>query len=335
MGKGWDISGAVGSVGKHSGGAGGYVGQVNASNQDGGMEGIKNSFDMISKGIESFSANKLAKEKMGLEKEKFVQDMQIQQAKLDMAKEENVLQQAKYASQMKQQEFENELRVKDDQRKQIKSELEMTDWTNKQAVGDIYRNNIGTITEILDKGTYQDLIGNEDYKTMVAGLAAVDPQGAVQLVTDMYTKKAKMDADKKALGTYALTESLYLEEMPKVVADLDAGKSITEAMEPIKQRFADLYKSGNIDHKAVTEQLKSFMSLVHTYSKKSKPGSQVLSFDQEGNQLDPMTNPGNVARQVDVTSGKVTTVGGKSSGNPLKEMMMQKVMESMNKKKGK
>lgn len=330
----WDISGAQSSVGKHSGGAGGYVGQVNTSKIASPVDGIRNSFDMISRGIDSFSSNRLNQEKLAMQREKFSQDMLMQQQKMDMAKDQNQLQAAKYAAAMKQQEFDNQMKMEDNARKQLKSQIELTNFKDKQALGDLIRTNIGTMTKVLEEGTYEDLVGNEEYQTIVAGLSAADPEAGFKHVNDMLKKKAELDKDKRALGTYTLTEDLYLEEVPNAMAALDSGKSIQEAVEPIRLKIAEMYKTGNVDHKAVTSQLKTILQMLNTYKKKSGSSSSVVSFDAEGNQIDPMINPDSVSRQVNTSTGKVTTVGGKSSGNPLKEMMMQKVMESMNKSKG-
>jgi hypothetical protein len=338
MGAGWDIGGAVGSVGKHSGGAGGFYGQVNSSNQDGGLEGIKNFYSTLSQGMSSLTDNNLAREKMSMEKDKFAQDMQMQQARLDMAKEDNIRQQMVFESQQKQQGFENELKLKNDERQQLKSTLDAIDFRNKEELANTFRDNIGTVTELLAKGDYEALVSDDSYKTVLAGLAGVDPKAALNHINEIHSNIAKEQDNKKAIGTYTLTETMYTEELPRILSDIDSGKSLQESIEPLRRRLADLYKkSGNIDHKAVTEQLKSILSMVQTY--KSKGGaSSVVSFDAAGNKVDPLTNPNGIARQVDVTTGKVTSVGGKSDSGPdygkmFKNEINKKIYDSMQKRK--
>jgi hypothetical protein len=165
---------------------------------------------------------------------------------------------------------------------------------------------------------------------MLSGLAAVDPEAAFKTVTDIHTKQAQELKDQKAASTFKFTSDLYIEELPNVIASIESGKPLNESMEPIRLRLSELYRSGNIDHKAVTEQLKSVMSMLSDYKKKAK-GQGLVSFDESGNVVDPLANPSAVKQQVDPLTGKVSSVGGKSSGNPLKEAMMRKVMESLNK----
>lgn len=312
-------------------GAGGYIGQVNAPSGD-PLDQMTASMGVLGKGMEAFTTARLNRDKMAMEKEKFSQDMSYKQAQLDLNREDNQLNAIKYASAMKQQEFDNQMKMEQNQRAEIKTQLEVTDWKNKEEVANIFRQNIPTITKVLENGTYQDLMASDEYQTMLSGLAVVDPEGAVKQVNTIYKEIAKEKQDKKAIATYGMTESLYVEELPNVMAALDGGKPMNEAIEPIRQKLAALYKSGNIDHKAVTEQLKGIMSMLKSYKSKSGPTS-LVSFDAQGNQVDPLMNPGAVARQVDPRTSKITTPGGSNKKKSLvEELQEMKAMQEQNKK---
>jgi hypothetical protein len=312
-------------------GAGGYYGQANPSNV-GPLDQMTKSMGVLNEGIGAFVDSRISRDKMAMEKEKFAQDMQIQQAKLGMAKEENQLQTMKFASMQKQQEFDNQIKMKQESRLQLKSQLEMADWQNKEAVAEMMRNNIGAVTDILSTGKVEDLLSSDEYKTVLAGLATVDPEGTVKQINDLYSKVAKEQQNKTAAATYHMTEEIYINELPNAMAAIDSGKSIAEAMEPIRLKISSLYKSGNIDHKAVTEQLKGMMSLISQYKSKKSP-SALVSFDEQGNQVDPMMNPAGIVRQVDAKTGKVTTVGGNKKEDAFAKI--QKLQEMQKKSKGK
>ncbi len=288
-------------------GAGGYYGQVTPPRGGDQVDSIQRNLGLINQGVQNFTDQRMQRETMDLQKQKFSQDMGIAQQKLGLAKEDNQLAQVKYASAQKQQQFDNEMKTKDDARKQVKTQLEMADYSNKEEVANIMRNNIGAVSEVLENGTYDDMMKDDSFQTMLTGLAAVDPEGAFKTITDIHKKRADENKDRKASATYALTESLYTDELPNAIQAIEQGKSVPEAVEGMRQKISELYRSGNIDHKAMTEQLKSIMTLLKSY--KTKSGSAPLvSFDAEGNQIDPLTNPGAVSRQVNPSTGKVSSM---------------------------
>lgn len=305
MGKGWQQPKA--QFGTHKGGAGGYYGQVTPPRGGDVVDGIQRGMGHLTQGIENFASQQLEREKMDLTRQKFGQDMEVAQQKMNISRENNELNQLKFAASEKQQDFQNDLKMKDDARKQVKTQLEMTDFKNKEEVATIFRNNIGVVTETLEKGTYEDLLNSDEYQTMLSGLAAVDPEGALKMTNDVLTKRAKEKNDKKASATYALTTEIYTTELPEAINMIEQGSSIPEAMEGIRLKISNLYKNGNVDHKAMTDQLKAMMTLLKSY--KTKSGSAPLvSFDSQGNQIDPMIDPGAVTKQVNADTGKVSSI---------------------------
>jgi len=305
MAGGWKQSQA--QFNTHRGGAGGYAGQVNPMQGNDSVAGIQRGFNYLNEGIKNFAELRADKERLSMQKDKYAQDMDIAQQRLNLAKEDNEMAQVKYASQQKQQEFDNEMKMKEDARKQVATELKMADWKNKEEVANIYRNNIEAVTETLESGTYEDLLKSDEYQTMLSGLAAVDPEGSLKMLNTLLDKKAKQDNNRRASATYNVAADIYSSELPEAISMIEAGKSIPEAMEGIRVKVSELSRTGNVDNKAITEQLKSFMTILKSY-KKNSASVPLQSFDAEGNPVDPMMNPGTIARQVNPITGKVSTV---------------------------
>jgi len=306
-------------------GAGGYYGQVTPSRGGDTVEGIQRGFNYLSQGLQYFTKQRADQERLAMEQEKFTQDMELAQQKLNLAKEGNQLAQLKYASAQKQQQFENEMKMKEDARKQVNTELKLADWKNKEEVSNIFRNNIQTITETLENGSYEDMLSSDEYQTMLAGLAAVDPEGAFKMTNDVLSKRAKELNNVKASATYKMTSDIYTSELPEAISMIESGKDITEAVEPIRQKISALAKTGNIDNKAMVDQLKSIMSLLKSY-KKNSSSTPLQSFDAKGNPVDPMLNPKDVSRQVNPITGKITNINA-SGENPLQELIRQKLQD--------
>lgn len=305
MAGGWNQAQA--QFGTHKGGAGGYAGQVNPMQGNDSVAGIQRGFNYLNEGIKNFAEMRADKERLAMEKDKYAQDMDIAQQRLNLAKEDNEMAQLKYASQQKQQQFDNEMKMKEDARKQVATELKMADWKNKEEVANIYRNNIEAVTETLESGTYEDLLKSDEYQTMLSGLASVDPEGSLKMINTLLDKKAQQNNNRRASATYNVAADIYSKELPEAISMIESGKSIPEAMEGIRVKISELSRTGNVDNKAITEQLKSFMTLLKSY-KKNSASVPLQSFDAEGNPVDPMMNPGAIARQVNPITGKVSTV---------------------------
>lgn len=327
MAGGWNQAQA--QFGTHRGGAGGYAGQVNPMQGNDSVAGIQRGFNYLNEGIKNFAEMKADKERLGMQKEQFAQDMDIAQQRLNLAKENNELAQVKYASQQKQQQFDNEMKMKEDARKQVATELKMADWKNKEEVANIYRNNIEAVTETLESGTYEDLLNSDEYQTMLSGLAAVDPEGSLKMLNTLLDKKAQQDNNRRASATYNVAAGIYSSELPEAISMIESGKSIPEAMEGIRVKVSELSRTGNVDNKAITEQLKSFMTILKSY-KKNSASVPLQSFDDEGNPVDPMINPGAVSRQVNPITGKISPIKG-SGGDVFDQLIESKLKARLGK----
>lgn len=324
MGSGWNQAKA--QFGTHRGGSGGFVGQVNPRGGD-QVDSIHRGFNSLNQGIQNFAEMQADKDRLGMQKQQFAQDMNVAEQKLNLAKDNNELAQLKYASQQKQQEFDNERKMKEEQRKQVETQLKTANWENKQEVANIFRNNIGAISKTLEEGTYEDLMKSDEYQLMVSGLASVDPEGALSTINNVLVNRAKEMDNQKAVATYNIASDIYTSELPEAITMIEQGKSIPEAMEGIRKRVSALAKTGNIDHKAMTEQLKSIMTTLKAY-KKNSASVPLQSFDEEGNPVDPLMNPGSVNTQVNPITGKVSPVK-KSGGDIFDQMIEQKMRERM------
>lgn len=325
MGRGqWNQAKA--QFGGHSGGAGGFYGQVNAPRGMDAVDGLRSGFDSLNQGIANFTNAKLANRKMDMQEEQFAQQYAMNQQKMQMAQKQDEMAAMKFASQQKQQEFQNQLRLKEGQRKQLKTQIEMTDFKNKQELSTIMQNNIESLSEMIDEGDYEKLTTSEEYKTILSGLAAVDPEAAMSTIHDINKKRAAKEGDRKAEATYEVTKDIYINEVPNAIQMIENGTPLNEAMEGIRAKLANVYKSGRVDHAAVTKELKSVLGILKSYESKSG-AAPLQSFDDQGNVVDPLTNPGAVKRQVNVQTGKVSNVSEPRGQDPIEMLIMEKIKQ--------
>lgn len=325
MGRGqWSQSKA--QFGGHRGGAGGFYGQVNAPRGMDAVDGLRSGFDSLNQGIANFTNAKLANRKMDMQEQQFAQQYAMNQQKMQMAQKQDEMAAMKFASQQKQQEFQNQLKMKEDARKQLKTQIEMTDFKNKQELASVMQNNISAVSEMIDEGDYEKLTTSEEYKTILSGLAAVDPEAAMSTIHDINKKRAATEGNKRAEATYEVTKDIYISEVPKVIELIENGTPVNEAVEGIRSRLANLYKQGRVDHEAVTKELKSVLGIIRSYEKKSG-AAPLQSFDEQGNVVDPLTNPGAVKRQVNVQTGKVSNISEPRGQDPIEMLIMEKIKQ--------
>lgn len=266
-------------------GAGGYYGQVNLSGYVDPNKASLEQFKHVNDTIQGATDSLVKKQALEVQKAKAQQDMALDQQRIDLAKENQQLQVSKMAADQKQQEIDNELNQKKSAREDLKYQLDLAEFNKKDQLSTLIRDNMPTVLDTIDSGSYEDLKSNEGFKTTVAAITALDPSAGFKITNDLLTKKAKQDDDQKAAATYEIASKVYLDKMPSVIDSLDKGKSLTEAMDPIKQSLIPLYKSGNLDYKALNEQLKHATDLALTYNKNkdSKAKEKLVSYDDQGN----------------------------------------------------
>lgn len=283
MAGGWDTSG--GPIAQAHGGAGGFMGNLNIGAAEDGAAVDAKKWETQNKLLTDITGNVLKSQQMATQKAQSEKELAMTEQKMQLAAEDNQLQQIKYANSMKQQEIENQRQQKADARAELKSQLDLAEFSNKEEVGNILREKMPIIMDIVDNTPDADITKNKDYQTAVAAISAVDPKAGFNIINDNLVKQAKKSQDKASEATYNVASKIYAEAYPKAIEAIDKGKSIPEAMSEIRDQAAQLYKSGNIDQKALMEQLKHIADQLGSYSKNkdSVAKKPVLSYDKEGN----------------------------------------------------
>jgi len=185
-------------------------------------------------------------------------------------------------------------------------------------------NNLPIVDKLLNDGTSDEKVYNSpEYKSTIAALSIVDPKSAAGFFSDAQKRRYESSKDAKEIASYSVVAPVYTEGFPLVMDAIKAGKSITESIQPIKEKLDSLYRTGQISTSVYKQTLKDYIDLTKQSMNKlngTDTPEHYTSYDSSGQVT---TDPGKVARQVSDKTGKISTIGG--SVDPLNQAIADRM----------
>jgi len=302
--------------------------------QGSGVDQMNNAFGNIYKGIDQRNDMLMKNKQLAQQQSQFEQTQAFDQQKLavdtEYKQQQMKMEQEKFATLQKTQMIQQQRDQEKADRERIKSEMDIVDFKNKQAAQTVLMNNLPIVDKLLNDGTSDEKVYNSpEYKSTIAALSIVDPKSAAGFFSDAQKRRYESSKDAKEIASYSVVAPVYTEGFPLVMDAIKAGKSITESIQPIKEKLDSLYRTGQISTSVYKQTLKDYIDLTKQSMNKlngTDAPEHYTSYDSEGQIT---TDPNKITRQISDKTGKVSTIGKEPT--ELEKIMIQRRKAAQNK----